>query len=1117
MWCWHRIKEDSESDGMGLCPACRTPYGDDPHQFSAVDMEEVVKANKEKAAAEKREKERMKQEQRELQMQQHAQTNNASGSLLGDDSSGGSGAGVDSYSSHHFDSRDYCSSVGANIQSFGGSSGTTGTSNIIISGARSNEPPRDRSQLANMRVIRRNLVYAVGLPPSVATEETLKKPEYFGQYGKIAKIVLNRNHNGNGDPRRVSASAYVTFAFKEDTLASILALDGFYLDGRNIRASYGTSKYCSAFIKNVRCNNPDCTYLHGMGESDDTFTKQEIQAGYVTSGRDDLARQQQIAAATAAAAAQNSGNGQTRRRVGGGGPSGTGKVPSNSILPAPCYEEPDRSSAKVQRAVSVGASSTTSSSAIFSSTSSDPPLSHAAAVVSGLASHKSAVSRSVTIPPSTSQAISISSSNSTTSGSGKTPAVSLSTSEKLTRQQEQLRRMHPQNQASVSGRKGSIGASVAQNVALQLSSAPSSITGTTAASVVAGTAASGPTNMPLNQSAPLTTLTPLTPLKRATSVPVSASKIVSAQSSQRAPGKVTGKRGSTTVGVGSDPYTNAAIEKNIYHDEGAKAVRHLSVGSVSNNHQPSHAGSPSHACSPSVGGPVGASSINSRPSSPIGLSRSSSSPSASTSGSLGTGFIGGPVLTTKTSPIGHNFQNNINTRAIGSGASSNNFLFPNSFGSTVGGGSSAFGSIGSGPAPSSMLGHINGHTNRSRNGQWSNQVGNVVKPRSEAHGSSEGWGTNNSIEAHKSSSFGSSGLFTGSGAFGLSGGGIWGTNEANNANSSSASSTLRGSHNGPASFSTTDGRRGDGFQGCLGINDANNANTVSQNNNGGFPCVGDSNDPNSLNRNPFSSNSSALASILGIDLPTGPASLREQSSVPNTPHQHITSQSTPAPCIPTSSYSSVGIPIAGPGVSGSNNGSLWSRTNGVSQGVGGQVTSTAQLTSNPFNQHQGGNLLRSSNLQSAVVGSVNHNKHHPNSGLINSNGVVVGAPVGGVVIGGAGVRANNVSGPTGNSDIALLQSLLPGVHITSGNAHQPASAQQTQHLQGFSSGGTGDSWGTQQNLVDISQGRNVNNNNNSTSQASSVGDTWGGNSSLYGSGASGGLPRQGMSNQSSIW
>ncbi|EED94268.1 predicted protein, partial [Thalassiosira pseudonana CCMP1335] len=189
MWCWHRIKE-SES---GLCPACRTPYGDDPHEFSAIGI--------------------------------------------------------------HHQASDFASLLASNSRG-------------------PPEPPKDRSTLATMRVIRRNLVYAVGMPPSIATEELLRKPEYFGQYGKIAKIVINRNHNP-GDPRRASASAYVTFVHKEDTLACILALDGFYHDGRNIRASYGTSKYCSAFIKSVKCNNPDCTYLHHMGDQEDTFTKQE--------------------------------------------------------------------------------------------------------------------------------------------------------------------------------------------------------------------------------------------------------------------------------------------------------------------------------------------------------------------------------------------------------------------------------------------------------------------------------------------------------------------------------------------------------------------------------------------------------------------------------------------------------------------------------------------------------------------------------------------------------------------------------------------------------------------------------------------------------------------------
>lgn len=108
------------------------------------------------------------------------------------------------------------------------------------------------------------------------------------------------------------------------------------MDGRNIRASYGTSKYCSAFIKNVRCSNPECTYLHEMGDVEDTFTKQEIQAGYVTSGRDVLARQQQIVEEALGAAA----GGASRRRVGGGGPSGTGRAAVNPIFPPPSFDEP---------------------------------------------------------------------------------------------------------------------------------------------------------------------------------------------------------------------------------------------------------------------------------------------------------------------------------------------------------------------------------------------------------------------------------------------------------------------------------------------------------------------------------------------------------------------------------------------------------------------------------------------------------------------------------------------------------------------------------------------------------------------------------------------------------
>ena len=42
-----------------------------------------------------------------------------------------------------------------------------------------------RTKLANTRVVQRNLVYIIGLSPSIAEETVLRSSKFFGQYGKI--------------------------------------------------------------------------------------------------------------------------------------------------------------------------------------------------------------------------------------------------------------------------------------------------------------------------------------------------------------------------------------------------------------------------------------------------------------------------------------------------------------------------------------------------------------------------------------------------------------------------------------------------------------------------------------------------------------------------------------------------------------------------------------------------------------------------------------------------------------------------------------------------------------------------------------------------------------------
>jgi len=132
------------------------------------------------------------------------------------------------------------------------------------------------SHLDDVRVIQRDLVYVVGLPIACAKEDILIKYEFFGQYGPIKKVVVN-SANVHGLPNQIpSVSAYITFRHNEDALECIFALESFILEGSPMKASFGTTKYCSSFLRGVKCSNPDCLYLHQCGDQSDSFSKDEI-------------------------------------------------------------------------------------------------------------------------------------------------------------------------------------------------------------------------------------------------------------------------------------------------------------------------------------------------------------------------------------------------------------------------------------------------------------------------------------------------------------------------------------------------------------------------------------------------------------------------------------------------------------------------------------------------------------------------------------------------------------------------------------------------------------------------------------------------------------------------
>ena len=85
----------------------------------------------------------------------------------------------------------------------------------------------NRKHLAGLRVVQKNLVYVIGLTQQSSEEDflhTLRGNQYFGQYGKIAKIVVSKPKDATNNDK--SIGVYVTFERKEDAAKCIAAVDG---------------------------------------------------------------------------------------------------------------------------------------------------------------------------------------------------------------------------------------------------------------------------------------------------------------------------------------------------------------------------------------------------------------------------------------------------------------------------------------------------------------------------------------------------------------------------------------------------------------------------------------------------------------------------------------------------------------------------------------------------------------------------------------------------------------------------------------------------------------------------------------------------------------------------
>jgi CCR4-NOT transcription complex subunit 4 len=137
----------------------------------------------------------------------------------------------------------------------------------------------NRKNLVGVRVVQKNLVYVTGLTPTVREDEllkTLRKPEFFGQYGNILKISISSRKSTDG--LNQSLGVYVTFEKQDDAARCIQAVNGSQNGDRVLRAQLGTTKYCSAWLRHEQCTNRQCMFLHELGDEEDSYSRQDLSS-----------------------------------------------------------------------------------------------------------------------------------------------------------------------------------------------------------------------------------------------------------------------------------------------------------------------------------------------------------------------------------------------------------------------------------------------------------------------------------------------------------------------------------------------------------------------------------------------------------------------------------------------------------------------------------------------------------------------------------------------------------------------------------------------------------------------------------------------------------------------
>lgn len=114
----------------------------------------------------------------------------------------------------------------------------------------------------------------IGIPIELASKDILTQKALFGQYGEILSINFGKVQNSfNKCQSGQTTTCHLVYKTVEDATTAVCALDGFVINGKCLKASFGLTRYCRNYLQDLPCNLSKCNFIHSIVDHNFSFDK----------------------------------------------------------------------------------------------------------------------------------------------------------------------------------------------------------------------------------------------------------------------------------------------------------------------------------------------------------------------------------------------------------------------------------------------------------------------------------------------------------------------------------------------------------------------------------------------------------------------------------------------------------------------------------------------------------------------------------------------------------------------------------------------------------------------------------------------------------------------------